>query len=311
MKEIKVDIKQFALRNYSAQLTVKEVVEEYCDRPQIRASTRLCLSYLFKRWLQKYYDIPVLRVRNKEVREVIKNIDSYVCTRNKTPITPNSKWSVLTNINALFRFAEKQGYIPVNPFGGLKYRYVKKAAKHLSPDEVKILINSEFPDDEFRAAVLLALCAGLRRGEVIGLRWSDVNLDSRTLTIRRSSLWLYGRWYDNQPKNNRERVIPINDVLYDALHTLYSKERIDGQVVHIAPFRLTAGFPKYAQSIGIRRYKFHDLRRTFGTIMLQKGVDLKTCSTLLGHSDIAVTSDFYLGIIDEMSRKAVCKLDDV
>lgn len=306
MKETKIDIRQLALRNY-LMLTVRDVVEEYCTRPQLRASTKLALNHLLKRWLRKYFDIQILRFGYKEVRAVLGDLDSYVCARHKNLLTPNSKRSILANIRSLFGFAERRGYIPVNPFEGLKYKYVKKIARHLSPDEINILINSEFQDDNFRLAILLALCAGLRRGEVVGLRWEDVNLDDRTLTVRRSSLWLYGKWYDNQPKSSRERVIPLSEVLYEALR---KKEKVDDRVVNLAPFRMTAGFPKYTEKIGIRRYRFHDLRRTFGTIMLQKGVDLKTCSILLGHSDITVTSDFYLGIVDEMSRNAVSKIDE-
>lgn len=302
------NIKCFACRNYTTKLTVEEVIKEYCARPNLRASTRIFRGHFFTRWLRKYYSMQILRFSNKEVNEIINDLDSHIVAHSKTPLSQNSKWSSLKEISSLFNFAEGRGYIPCNPFAGLKYKYIKKVARYLSRAEVVTLVSSNFPDDDFKVAVLLALCAGLRRGEVLGLKWQDVDLHNRTLTVKRSYMWLYGKGYYNSPKNRCERIVPLNDILYEALN---EKVRVDEQVVHISPSRLTAGFPEYAERIGIHRYKFHDLRRTFGTIMLQEGVDLKTCSLLLGHKDITVTSDFYVAIIDEMSRRAVRTIDDI
>lgn len=301
-------IKKFAKKNYNTKMTVRDLVIEFCSRPNLHATTQRVRQQTFDRYLGGYYSVKILSFSKKQAYEVAALLDNHVISRKKSPLKQNTKWAIMKNIKTLFNYAEEEGYIPNNPFNGFKYSFVKKAAKYLSPAEMNTLINAEYKNEELKTAVLLALCAGLRRGEVLGLQWGDIDMSNRTLTVRRSYAWFYGKGYIKPTKNRHERVLPINNVLYKHLKEI---ERIDENVIHLTPSFLTAGLPAFAEKIGIHRYSFHDLRRTFGTTMLQRGVDLKTCSILLGHQDVLVTSDFYVGIVDEMARNAVKEIDKI
>lgn len=302
-----VNIKKLAMKNFNTEMTVKELIEEFCSRPNYLPSTRVIKRQLFRRHLEIYYDMKVISFSKRQVKEIVDKIENHIVWYSKSPYNQMTKWSILKSLSALFNYAEHMGYMPTNPFAGLKYKPVKKAVRHLSVAEVNALIASDFKNMEFKTAIFLALFAGLRRSEALGLKWEDIDLERRTITVRRNYIWSYGVGYFQPTKNKSERTVPINNTLYTLLK---EKKRIDEMVVHISPSYLTTEFPAYAQKIGLHRYTFHDLRRTFGSSMLRNGVDLKTVSLLLGHTDIIVTSDYYIGIVDETARKAVETLDN-
>jgi integrase len=137
--------------------------------------------------------------------------------------------------------------------------------------------------DHLKPLVLLAINTGLRRGELFSLRWADVNLSAKVVTVVAASA-----------KSGSKRHIPLNA---EALATLEAwRERAkstDGLVFpSIDGARLNninkswAGVIKIA---GLENFKFHDLRHTFASKLVQAGVDLNTVRELLGHSEIATT----------------------
>jgi integrase len=146
--------------------------------------------------------------------------------------------------------------------------------------------------DHLEPIVLLALNTGMRRGELLHLRWDD--LDNNALTVRGSG-----------SKNQQTRVIPLNGEAGEVLRFWTSDSD------WIFPGKLESALTTIKRSwTGLRDranlpdVRFHDLRHTFATRLLQRGVDIKTVSSLLGHQDIAVTAR-YLHATDDSKRKAV------
>ena len=142
----------------------------------------------------------------------------------------------------------------------------------------------------WRDIILAALRAGLRRGELQGLTWRDINLNNKTLTVRHS-------WCDIKkglvtPKSNKVRYIPLHNELYQVL---LQREQSSGFVFpdenaqRFSGKRLNQEIANACIKAGIRRISCHDLRHTFASHLVMKGAPLKAVQELLGHADIRTT----------------------
>ena len=155
--------------------------------------------------------------------------------------------------------------------------------------------------DHLKPMVLLALNTGLRRGELFSLKWADVDLEAQMLTVRAASA-----------KSGQTRRIPLNDEAHTVLTAwMKRQESTDGYVFPGENgARLTnitkswAGVVKLAK---LNEFNFHDTRHTFASRLVQRGVDLNTVRTLLGHSEIATTL-IYAHLAPDNLRSAVKKV---
>jgi len=172
----------------------------------------------------------------------------------------------------------------------------------------------------------VALHCGLREGEILGLKWSDVALDAGTLQVRRTlSEALAGRRFE-PPKNGKGRNVKLTARAAEALRnhltrqieeieSLGDRYRDQGLV-----FPSQVGTPMNAKNLTARSFKpllkraklpnirFHDLRHTFATLMLQNGEHPKVVQEMLGHATIAITMDTYSHVLPNMQRDAVDRL---
>lgn len=172
---------------------------------------------------------------------------------------------------------------------------------------VKDLARHECPQ------VFFLLETGLRRGELCGLMWQDVDLDSGTLHIRRAVRVTHGVVSIAEPKHGSQRVLPISPDLSELLHsltrdTMYvfpnaaGKPR-DPNGLALTIKRFMAGLPE-----DIPRLTAHELRHTYGTMLRRHGVDIHTIQKLLGHKDIEITANTYVHAeIDAMRAELEAK----
>ncbi len=168
--------------------------------------------------------------------------------------------------------------------------------------------------------VLLALCAGLRIGEVCALRWKDIDLSRRIITVGGTLCRVYNcdkrasEILMSTPKTrNSHREIPIPSVLYDALCRVKRSQR---QPVYVVGSGETAKEPRtYRETfrqmlrrLGIPDIVFHGLRHTFATRCIESGCDYKTVSALLGHSNVATTLNLYVHPGMEQKKRCMDRL---
>ncbi|MGH8985359.1 MAG: tyrosine-type recombinase/integrase [Acidimicrobiia bacterium] len=172
------------------------------------------------------------------------------------------------------------------------------------------------------AAFLLAATAGMRRGELLGLRWRDVDLDAARLSVRQSIVSVAYDVKLSPPKTPRSRrsialdqrtvaalrawrKVQLEDRMllgddYESSGLVFTRE--DGRFVH--PDRLTQLFDKYVESSGLRRIRLHDLRHTHATLALAAGVHPKVVSERLGHATVAFTLDVYSHSVPALQEEA-------
>jgi integrase len=168
----------------------------------------------------------------------------------------------------------------------------------------------------------LVALRGLRRGEAAGLRWSDLDLDARTLTVSEQLQQLGGRLATAPPKSDAgRRVIALDKTTINALREHKARQLADGEVAGarwaesgyvfttltgkpLGPDRLTRLFRKLVAASGLPPVTLHGLRHGAATLAPTAGADLKVVQDQLGHSTIVLTADTYTSVLPETARTA-------
>ena len=204
-----------------------------------------------------------------------------------------------------------------NPTDGCKPPPKKaKEMQILSPEEMqRVLIQAKY-DDLFEL-LLLALTTGMRRGELLGLQWTDLNFDTYELKIQRQVYSVRGELTISEPKTESSiRTIILPRSVVEVLRKY--KETVDS--IWMFPSPIKKGYPRDPHSVykktqkileraECKKVRFHDLRHTFATTALANGMDIKTLSNMIGHVTSKTTLDVYLHSTQEMKKKAATKIE--
>ena len=186
-------------------------------------------------------------------------------------------------------------------------------ASSLSWADIDVLLGS-LGDGPFRTAVIVAMFTGLRRSEIAGLQWKDVDFSGSSISVRRAVVrGRDSRLYVSPTKNGRGRVVALSSECLDELRRHRDRVlsaggakfvfvgREDGPV---DPDNWTKRFSRLSKRAGLEGLRFHDLRHTHASLMLADGVHLKVVSERLGHSSIAITADLYSHVAPTVQREA-------
>jgi len=174
-----------------------------------------------------------------------------------------------------------------------------------------------------------AVYTGLRRSELLALRWQNVDLDFATLSVTETVHCLKNKEFVfNPPKSKRgKRSIALSPSLAIMLreHKVQQAVILERLGIHlqesdfvfsnpdgtpIRPDNITWTFRRIARSVGLPKMRFHDLRHTHATLMLQQGINPKVISERLGHSSIAITLDIYSHVMPGMQESAAKRFDE-
>ncbi len=182
----------------------------------------------------------------------------------------------------------------------------------------------ELPDYK-GIGVLLAVNLGLRIGEICGLKWEDIDWADRTLTIRRTVLRVKNfaeeggrtRLVLNRPKSRTSyRTIPIPRGIYKLLERCHNQRTAVSEFVVCTksgamtePRSYRRLYQKLVEAAKLSRVSFHGLRHTFATRGLESGMDIKTLSELLGHSNTTVTLNIYAHSMMEEKRRGIDRIE--
>jgi integrase len=173
--------------------------------------------------------------------------------------------------------------------------------------------------------VLVAVTTGMRRGELLGLRWSDIDLKSAKLSVNQSLERLNGRTVFKSPKTKTSRrTITLPALTAEALarhRAAQAEERLrlglgKGELVFahpdgspVDPDNLSRGFDRLIRRTGVRRITFHGLRHTHISHQLMDGVHIKVVSERAGHANVSITLSIYAAFIPNMQADAAAGVD--
>ncbi len=187
--------------------------------------------------------------------------------------------------------------------------------------------------DRYSALFALALSTGMRPGEYLGMRWTDVDLSKPAVTVRRALVWRTkrGGWYFTEPKTSRSRrTIPLPDSMIAALvehKRRQSEERLrlgSEWQDHGLVFTTSLGSPLNISNLTAKHFKpaldraglprtirLYDLRHTCATLLLTAGENPKVVSERLGHASVTLTLDVYSHVLPDMQKAATDKLENL
>lgn len=229
-------------------------------------------------------------------------------------------------ISSLLAKAVKWGYIPYNPAvnAELPKMDVREAA-HLEEADARRLLQLLLDEPiKYRAAITFDLLSGLRRGELLGLRWMDVDFENETITIVQTSGYVSGKGiYTDTPKNKtssrplklsrsaflllreyqtwqNEQKALCGDRWKDKDQRIFTTE--EGAPIH--PDALSKWFRSFAQKHGFPDIHIHSLRHTYASLMIADGTPLVVVSRRLGHAQVSTTANIYAHVIASADEKA-------
>lgn len=229
-------------------------------------------------------------------------------------------------LSAILSKAVKWGLIASNPATNAEIPKVKRPeAAHLDEADAKRLLELlQGEQMNYRAAVTFDLLSGLRRGELLGLRWSDVDFDTDTITVCQTSNYLPGVGvYVDTPKNESSvRPVKLSHSLFLLLgeYRAWQAEKRelcgdqwqdkDGRVftslfgAPIHPDTLSSWFKSFIRKNNFPDVHFHSLRHTYASLMIADGTPLVIVSRRLGHAQVSTTSNIYSHVIKSADEKA-------
>jgi integrase len=197
----------------------------------------------------------------------------------------------------------------------------------LSPEQSKIFLEA-IADDPLEALYMLALTTGMRQGELLGLKWRDIDLDAGWLHIHATVRKLRGNFIFAAPKTKRSRRgVALTALAIEALRHHRNRQTQKRAVVGAAwqendlvfpdatgrpmdgKYMLKHCFRPLLRRAGLPPIRFHDLRHTAATLLLGQGIHPKVVAEMLGHTTITITLDTYSHVLPEMQREATVKLD--
>ena len=213
--------------------------------------------------------------------------------------------------------AVAQGLILKNPALSCKAPVTRpKEMQVLTGEEIQRLLIQAKEDGCFEL-LLLELTTGLRRGEILALRWDDLDFRTGTLRVERQVQRIQGKLAVSQPKTRAScRSIllpaPVLEILAQYRQSVSSHWMFPSPKKEDSPLDPAAVRKKLSAVLkraGCPAARFHDLRHTFATSALEHGMDVKTLSTVIGHVSSATTLNVYAHVTDEMRQKAADKID--
>jgi len=196
----------------------------------------------------------------------------------------------LALLKHLFTLAIKWGYVDQNPVKEVKFLREDLKERILKPEEIQKLLDEA--NDGLRPVIITALNTGMRLGEMLSLKWHQVNLQAGFIQIEHA-------------KNGKMRKIPMNATLTELFENVKKEGSEYVFLRYGKPIRsVRTAWENALRRAGIQGCRFHDLRHTFATYALITGADLVSIRDILGHSDIRMTSR-YAHSNDELKKRAV------
>lgn len=315
-------------------LTIEKACRDWlAGMHDIEPTTRAAYTHALKPLRERHGDMPVQQLTKSHLDQLVTDLASGALPDQKRPWTANSINPMLNLVSRVLADLVMQGFL-ARDVAALVKRLKRPEAKLETFDEKEVRqLLRHVENDRLGHAWHLAL-AGLRRGEISGLRWSDVALDpdgdAGTLTVAHNRVSVGGKIHDTNPKTERSaRTLPLTPALAKALKrakAVQAAERLqlgpyytaegDHVVVDDAgrpyhPDTLSDFWRELCGEAKVRQIRLHDARHSCASIMHAQAVPIAVISAWLGHADPAFTMRTYVHAQNDALKAAAATLQKV
>ncbi len=307
----------------------KEILFLWRDANKInhKGATEAKYDYLIEKHIVPYLgDYKVSCINNYVLNEFMFNKMQSGRLDNKGGLSSSYVRSMMLIISSALQFAAKEHICPSIPNNVSKPHVEKNEIKILNISEQKRLETELLTNtNETKLGILISLRIGLRIGEICALRWSNIDFNQRVICIRSTISRVKNTDSDidkstilivDKPKTESSiRDIPIPTELMSILdrrqYTAVSPYVISNKKSFVSPRTFEYRYHKVLESCGLSPINYHALRHTFATRCIEAGVDVKTLSEILGHSNVSITLNTYVHSSIEHKRVQLEKLSSV
>ena len=292
------------------------------SKPKIRETTMECYeNRIYNHIIPEIGKIPLCKLTQNDLQQFYARLKKGGRRRlveyYGEGLSDRMVRSCHTTCRTALEKAVTEGLITTNPAIGCRLPPKKaKEMQVLTQDEIRrFLIQAH--EEGYYEFFLLELTTGMRRGEILGLQWKDVNFSTGELHIRRQVVKKGAQTLISKPKTKSSiRTILLPPGMVEILAELKKNATCDW--VFPSPVKegeprnpdsLYGRFQKILKRAQCKKVRFHDLRHTFATMALENGMDIKTLSAMIGHISAETTLNIYSHITDTMQRQAAVKID--
>ncbi|MBR4062186.1 MAG: site-specific integrase [Clostridia bacterium] len=292
------------------------------SKPKIRQTTQECYeNRIYNHIIPEIGKIPMNKLTQNDLQQFYARLKKGGRRRLTEfygeGLSDRMVRSCHTTCRTALEKAVTEGLITVNPAIGCRLPPKKaKEMQVLTQDEIRrFLIQAN--EEGYYEFFLLELITGMRRGEILGLQWKDVNFATGELHIRRQVVKKGAQTQITKPKTKSSiRTILLPSDMLDIL----AEHKKNATCEWVFPSPVKEGEPRNPDSIygkfqkilkraQCKKVRFHDLRHTFATMALENGMDIKTLSAMIGHISAETTLNIYSHITDTMQQQAAVRID--
>lgn len=268
------------------------------------------------------------KIKLKDLRP--DQIQSLYTTKLEEGISPRTIGMMHAVLRKAFNDAIGWGLVGRNPINGVKKpKEQKKEMKYYNEKQVKILL-SEVDETRYSALYYIAVTTGLRQGEILGLKWSDVDWENNRIQIQRQLQRVsgVGKKLTELKTDASRRSVAIGNIairkliehkeilkelrLFSGNHWKENNMIFPSTIgTPMEPRVLYSHFMRVIKKTGLPKIRFHDLRHTAATLMFKQGVHPKVVQERLGHASISQTLDTYSHVIPSMQDDIANNIDDL
>ena len=270
-------------------VSFSQIADEWWEDVQDRLSPNSLKNYgaAYRRAIETFQQTPIKSITAGKISAEIVSFG-----RTHAEKTVKTQLGVY---NLIFKYAISQGELEQNPARDVPLPSgLKKTKRHgaSSEDIAHVKASLHLP---FGLFAFMALYTGLRLGELLALRWEDIDMNARTISVTKSVYWKNAKAYIKAPKTETScAVVPILDVLFLALPKNRKNGLVfhneDGELIRAADWKRLWG--RYKEQSGVTATP-HQFRHTFATMLFEADVPAEQAQALLRHAQVGTTMDVY------------------